>query len=170
MRDILRPVMIFVLLSVTLFSPFFLYNAIIHGRNIYYAGDYVRIKIKVDSVHVESINSGDGNIGTNVYHIYNNENNLEFSFTDRTGHLLYDDRVIPDMNRYRGLHQDSILIWYNPSADIKYAREEESKFSTAKDYLFLIIDSILVIVGVWCIRWQVLYTKRRKANARLNLP
>jgi hypothetical protein len=164
MHNLFRTVMICILLSIALFSPAFLYKAIIYGRNLYHAHDYVKIKIKVDSVHVDSNNAGDGNIATGVYHIYNYENNLKFSFTDRTGHLLGDDGIIPHMHSYMNLHQDSILIWYNPNSEIKYAREEESEFSRTEDYLFLIINSILVVIAVLHIRWQIQYYKDRKAK------
>jgi hypothetical protein len=163
MRNFFRAFMIFIFLSISLFSPVFLYNAIVHVKNIYYAHDYVKIKIKVDSVHVESNNAGDGNIATGVYHIYNYENNLKFSFTDRTGQLLGDDGIIPHMHRYMNLHQDSILIWYNPNSEIKYAKEE-SEFPTTEDFLYLVVNSILLTTAVLHIRWQIQYYKKRKAT------
>lgn len=156
--------MICIFLSITLFSPLFIYKSIVYGKNIYYARNYVKIKIKVDSVQVEANNAGDGNIATGVHHIYNYENNLKFSFTDRTGNVIGDDGVIPDMYNYMIQHHDSILIWYNPKAEIKYAREEENVYSITEDFIHLVINGILVIIAIFHIRWQVQYYKKRKAN------
>lgn len=64
---------------------------------------------------------------------------------------------------YMEQHHDSILIWYHPKAEIKYAMDTDTAISMQEDVIYLIIHGLLVIAAILHIRWQIQYYKKKKA-------
>jgi hypothetical protein len=162
----LRTITICLLLSIALYAPVAVYYVIVSTRNISYADAYEKKKIKVDSLWGAGHNAGDGAATIDSYHIYSKELHREFSFTDPRGSLLkeriVDDKIILDLYQYKEQHHDSIQIWYHPRSEIKYARDGESSVPMRDDSIILVINSILLIVAIFHIRWQIRYYKERK--------
>jgi hypothetical protein len=169
MYNLLRKLTIFLLLSITILSPWFAYKFFVRARNIAYANEYVKKKVKVDSLVVVAESYGYSGHSNDVYKIYNLEHDLEFAFTDHKGSLITERRgankIIPHMIAYMEQHHDSILIWYHPKAEVKYARDTDVTVSMKEDVIYLTIHGLLVVVAALSIRWQIRYNKKKKAAA-----
>lgn len=94
MRNFLRTITIFLLLSITIVSPWFAYKFVLRARNIAYANGYVKKKVKVDSLVVVAESYGYSGHSNDIYKIYNVEHDMEFAFTDNQGSLINEEVVI----------------------------------------------------------------------------
>lgn len=168
MKFHLKAIFVWIGITVVIFSPMYIIELYENIQVIYFSSQYVKMRIKVDSIYVASVTSSDGGSSLSYHYFYNKQYNVKLCLADtEKGEIakLFGEKPKP-LDAYNDLraNNDSIWIWYHPEGVIRYAKKPEKKFSIKKNVVLLIVNSILLSFSVYAIAWQIQYYRKKKAK------
>ncbi len=125
----MKSILYLILISCILGSPAFFTWFKQDITLVYYANDYRKMKVKVDSLRIWELSGSEGDAGTTRYSLYSLKYNKQITLIDSresvTGRMFGDTLLIPQLYNYMENHHDSIWVWYHPKAQAIYAKEDD---------------------------------------------
>lgn len=131
--------------------------------------DFHKKKVKMDSITITQ-DGGTMRGGSKKILIYDlHYNDKRIVLKDPT-HALFGSKreaaqtkkVLSQLSSYSTISvwdnhpkKDSLLIWYHPNINGLYAKEEETEMNTDGFLTQIIINSILLLLALYSILWQV---------------
>ncbi len=164
MKKILH-LIVFIFLTLNFFaSPFNLLNVTKKIPILINKSNFIKTKVKTDSVKNIVSTSGMNSLTTYSHYIYYDKNKL-IILQDNPDRLLQSETILRNTRRalkYIQQHHDSILIWYHPTINGQIALSNESEINTKGYLMQIILNIILLIVAILTLRWLILKIKNKK--------
>ena len=169
MKKIFRVILIVVFISLVAYSPAAIFSLYNNFSSLYFASSYTKMKVMVDSTHIETPIYSDGTTGSPIHHFYvlNSEIHLMVGSSDKALIKRQDADLALEIWNYMENHNDSIWIWYHPQAAPKYAKKEEDKYPVAGHIRSLVVNLSALILAIYAIYWQT--NNNRKLKKKNNL-
>ncbi|MCF8716168.1 hypothetical protein JM658_15160 [Joostella atrarenae] len=158
MKKIAKIIFVFLLIVNVLATPFTVINLFEKFNYVKHKEDFVKQKMKIDSLIQSrpiSTKKGGGNLPT--YFLYYDEGKY-IQLQDNSEALLMSKktymRTIGALN-YLEEHNDSLLIWYHPNINGRYALKEETEMDTDGFMQQIIFNSIMLAIAAYSLLWQI---------------
>lgn len=163
MKKITSLIISILLLLNFLASPFYFINIKEKAVWLKYRTHFRKRKVAVDSVKTMSSNDmstglhGNSSQPTLHYLFYYGKGKF-IDIDDASNAVFHSDkkalRAKQALNYFK-THNDSLLIWYHPIINGKYALEEETEIYTEGYLTQIIINSFLLCIALYSSIWQI---------------
>ncbi|MDE3743064.1 hypothetical protein [Maribacter polysaccharolyticus] len=157
MRKYILFIISIVLILNLLVSPFYYLNIREKISILIVKNEFEKKSILIDSVRVSSTEgSKRGGKYSSTYYLFYGDKNI--TLLDASAALFNSKNTELRTKRalnYLEAHNDSLLIWYHPTINGRYALEEETEMNTDGFITQIIINSILLVIALYSIIWQI---------------
>lgn len=164
MKIILKLLLIWALLVSVLLSPISVGRFVAGCETLCAADEYVREKVKMDSMRVSSPLSMKGGKSSAVYDVYIHglDRQLMIATHERNPFYQSEDSDARHFTGYSQEHQDSIWIWYHPEGELRYARVDRPEFPRREEWVNVIVNGAMVAMALCALFGLVCYLIRKK--------
>ena len=137
------------------FSPIYVLKIYEKVWELNHKHEYIKKKVKIDSISQQSGFSGKTPSNGNVILYYEGKSKKLYMLDDRKTMIRIQRRNFENMRDYLISHNDSIWIWEHPNAKAKYALEEETEINNKGYLMQIIINIFLLTIAVYSLVWQI---------------
>ena len=166
-NKIFKGLILFIATMVILSTPFNLLNMNEKLGYLLHEKEFKKVLIKIDSLkipHQTSQNRYGGKKGSIIYNLYYSDGKF-LTLKDASKSVFKSEKEIKITKHaleFMRTHNDSIWIWNHPKFKPKYAKYEDTSLDTTGFVIQIVINLILLIIGFYAIRWQILKWKSKR--------
>lgn len=171
LNKITKVILVFIALFIITFSPIYFLTIKREAKELIHQAEFVKQKVKIDSINIQTSNI-DGPGAAHYYIYYHNKGDY-ISLLDYRDVLFSTEKQKKDFNHFLGLtnkdstfylpSNDSIWVWHHPILKDNYATMEQSKMDVSNNLFLIIINSILLIISISAVLWQIKQWTKKKS-------
>lgn len=171
LKKFTKVILVFIVLLVITFSPFYFITIKKETKELIHQTEFVKEKVKIDSIRIQTSNI-DGP-GASHYYIYYHNKRDYLSLLDYRDVLFSTAKQKKDFNHFLNVttkdstvyssSNDSIWVWHHPILEDNYATMEESQLDVSNNIFLIIINSILLIISISAVLWQIKQWTKKKS-------
>ncbi|MCK0147423.1 hypothetical protein MWU78_17340 [Arenibacter sp. F26102] len=166
MKKLIRLIILLLVVIIIVFSPIFILKIYERVWELNHKHEYVKKKVKIDSISQQSGFSGRTPSNGNVILYYEDYSKRLYMLDDRKTLIRIQRRKFNNMLDYLDSHKDSIWIWEHAKGKTKYALEEETEMNTKGYLIQIILNIILLTIALYSIVCQIKKWMKSKKNEK----